>query len=262
MTYPTYTQQQLRCKSLPQLKRIYSEIGCTVEVIDRRCKGEWRSAIARYQESKLQKIDEQDIAQGKFEQYIADQAQAVAPEELTVREISFYEHEIYCGTELIASITYDCADFVTQPWVVTVAGVEQFRANTWAKCHRFIQWHHQDEMLDEPLPTQSQTPCTTENQIMAHIFNECQKYGFEPLDDGIYKGDVKLGEVGYTNGNWWVIRGCSAHQQYSDSVFDAVRSLLVLSDCEKLLDQPFEMLTAQDWQRLREYEPVSELVAA
>ncbi len=30
---------------------------------------------------------------------------------------------------------------------------------------------------------------TTENQIMAHIFNECQNYGFEILDDGIYNNN-------------------------------------------------------------------------
>jgi hypothetical protein len=28
-------------------------------------------------------------------------------------------------------------------------------------------------------------------------------------------------------------------------------------ECEQLLDTPFEQLTAQDWQRLREYEPVA-----
>ncbi|WP_242051732.1 hypothetical protein [Nostoc sp. FACHB-280] len=88
MTHNVYTQQQLRCKSLPQLKRIYSEIGCTLEVNDRRCKDEWRNAIAKYQSAQLQKIDEQDIAQGEFDQYIADQAQAVAPEELNRRPSS------------------------------------------------------------------------------------------------------------------------------------------------------------------------------
>ncbi|RCJ24404.1 hypothetical protein A6770_28320 [Nostoc minutum NIES-26] len=57
MTYQTYTQQQLRSKSLAQLKRIYSEIGCTVEVRDKRRRDDWISAfvedvgaaIAQYQ---------------------------------------------------------------------------------------------------------------------------------------------------------------------------------------------------------------------
>jgi hypothetical protein len=28
-----------------------------------------------------------------------------------------------------------------------------------------------------------------------HIFNECQKYGLDILDDGIYKDDYNLGQV-------------------------------------------------------------------
>ncbi|NDJ26036.1 hypothetical protein GS682_31550 [Nostoc sp. B(2019)] len=37
-------------------------------------------------------------------------------EELTSVEISFYDHEIYCGTQLIATISYN--DDLTQPWIV------------------------------------------------------------------------------------------------------------------------------------------------
>ncbi|WP_339382421.1 hypothetical protein [Nostoc flagelliforme] len=128
-----------------------------------------------------------------------------------------------------------------------------------------------------PLPLCASAPMpssSTENHIMAHIFNECQNYGFEILDDGIYNNNgVKLGQVGCTDGNWWVKRGCSGQQQYSNSVFDAVRSLSMVDtvphaeapDCEELLDRPFEMLTALDWEMLREYAPVTEsreLVAA
>ncbi|WP_242056168.1 hypothetical protein [Nostoc flagelliforme] len=123
--------------------------------------------------------------------------------------------------------------------------------------------------LDGTLPVQEKeaTPPTTENQIMAHIFNECQNYGFEILDDGIYNNNgVKLGQVGCTDGNWWVIQGYSGQQQYSNSVFDAVCSLSMLdtvphaeaADCEELLDRPFEMLTTLDWELLREYAPVAE----
>jgi hypothetical protein len=114
---------------------------------------------------------------------------------------------------------------------------------------------------------------------MAQVCNECEKYGFEILDDGIYQNDVKLGEVGCTDGNSWVKRGSSGQQQYSNSVYDAVRSLSMtdtslteptpeylqyrpleqliteelqqllpaeVADCEQLLDLPFEQLTALD----------------
>ncbi|AVH63869.1 hypothetical protein [Nostoc sp. 'Peltigera membranacea cyanobiont' N6] len=273
MTHQIYSQQQLQLKSIARLKQIYSEIGCTVEVSDKRCKDSWITAITEYQTSKVQKLtfaapDEQALAQAELDHHIATQAQAIAPEPLTTKEISFYDHEIYSGNHLIATISHD--DDLTQPWVVMVEGKEKFRANTYARCHRFIQWHHQESTLSEPLPTQTQTPCTTENRIMAHIFNECEKYGFEILDDGIYNNNgVKLGQVGCTDGNWWVKRRYSVQQQYSNSVLDAVRSLSMVDVSvstdgksifdEYFLDQPLEQLTGDRLQRLLER---TELVTA
>ncbi|MBD2683521.1 MULTISPECIES: hypothetical protein [Nostoc] len=350
MTHITYSQQQLHLKSLAQLKRTYSEIGCTIEVRDRRRRNAWISAIASHQAAQLQKIarlakDEQAIAQGEFEQYIEEQAEAVAPEPLTTVEINFYHHEVYCGKELIAYITYDHSEFVTQPWLVMVNGKELFRDTTVTKCQRFIEWHHKDGTLNlfaltevPEVPTISEIscydqeafadgqlvasisydhenyqdlywrvlvndveifrdttparchsyikqqyqqgtlpvqkpfsePCTIGNEVMLRIFNEYEKCGLELLEDGIYHNNVKLGQVGCTDGNWWVILGSCGQQQYSDSVFDAVGSLLEgdvvgdakVADCEQLLDLPFEELTAEDWQRLRAYKPVPGLVAA
>jgi hypothetical protein len=274
MTHTIYSHQQLQLKSIARLKQIYSEIACTVEVSDKRCKDAWITAIVNYQASKVQKLapaapDEQATAQAELDNYIVNQAQAVAPDPLTIVEISFDHHEYYADDKLVASITHD--DDLTQPWVVLVQGKEKFRANTYARCHRFIQWHQQDSTLNEP--TQVETPPTTENLIMAHIFNECQKYGFEILDDGIYTHDTedgklcKLGQVGCTNGNWWIILGYSGQQQYSNSVYDAVRSLSMVDvSCnsksifdEYFLDQPLEQLTGNKLQRLLEK---AELVTA
>jgi hypothetical protein len=157
MTYAFYTAQQLQLKSIARLKQIYSEIGCTVEVQDKRCKNSWVSAIAEYQSTQAQKIapaahDEQAIAQSELNNYITAQAQAVAPEVLTPVEISFGDHEYYAGNQLIASISHD-DDHLTQRWVVVVEGVEKFRANTWARCHRFITWHHKQGTLNTlPIP--------------------------------------------------------------------------------------------------------------
>ncbi|QLE52734.1 hypothetical protein FD724_32745 (plasmid) [Nostoc sp. C057] len=266
MTYPKYTQQDLSRYNLPRLKRIAAELGIT-PTGDKRAADTWVNAIIAHQSTKLHKVtDSQALAQAELDDYIANQAQAIAPEPLTTKEISFYDHEIYSGNHLIATISHD--DDLTQPWVVMVEGKEKFRANTYARCHRFIQWHHQDSTLSEPLPTQTQTPPTTENRIMAHIFNECQKYGFEILDDGIYNSNgVKLGQVGCTNGNWWVILGSYGQQQYSNSVFDAVRSLSMVDvSCddksifdEYFLEQPLEQLTGNKLQRLLER---AELVTA
>ena len=184
--------------------------------------------------------------------------------ELTSVEISFYDHEIYAAEKLIASITYDHSDFVTQPWVVMVNGEEIHRADTFKRCHSYITWHYKHSTL----PVQEAPVATTENETMAQISDECEKYGFDILDDGIYHHDVKLGEVGCTDGKWWVIRASSEHQQKvpCDSAIDALWSLSMVevSPCEDLLDRAFDQLTAEEWQRLLEFEPVMEreLVAA
>jgi hypothetical protein len=330
MTYPAYSQQQLRLKSIARLKQIYSEIGCTGEVNDKRCKDAWINAILTHLSTQLQKIDEQTKAQAELDQYITAQAEAIAPEELTTVEINFYHHEVYAGNRLIAYITYDPNDFDIQPWVVMVNGEEKFRANTWAICHRFIQWHHKDGTLNPPtnseipevptiatisfydqeafvggelvasifydhdnhedlywrviindqeifrdlsaaryhsyvkqqyqqgtLPLQEPfvEPCATGNEIMVQIFNECEKYGLELLEDGVYQNDVKLGEVGCTDGDWWAIRtGGNKGRVVCDCVMDAVWWLSITetsSTTNKYLqNRPLEQLTSAELQKL------------
>jgi hypothetical protein len=272
MTHVRYTQQALSLYNLPRLKRIAAELGVT-PAGDKRATETWVNAIIAHQSTQLQKVDNQALAQAELYNYIADQAQAVAPEPLTIVEISFGDHEYYAGDELIASISYD--DNLTQPWVVMANGTEKFRANTLARCNRFIEWHHQDGTLNETVPTQTELEetATTGNEIMVQIFNECEKYGFEILDDGIYQNNVKLGEVGCTDDGWWVIRTGECQQMPSDSALDAVWWLSMVdvlptaevADCEELLDRPFDELTSDEWQRLQEYAPVvesRELVAA
>ncbi|WDD36142.1 hypothetical protein PQG02_31160 (plasmid) [Nostoc sp. UHCC 0926] len=290
MTYQIYSQQQLQLKSITRLKQIYSETQSTVEVSDKRCKDAWIFAIVNYQASKVQKLtlaapNEQALAQTELDSYIANQAQAVAPEPLRIVEISFDHHEYYAGNQLVASISHD-DNHLTQRWIVMVNGKEVFRANTLMRCDRFICTHYKDGTLPvqeeaggqgaggkgEEIAPLHPAPCSlsssTENQIMAHIFNECQNYGFEILDDGIYNNNgVKLGQVGCTDGNWWVKRRYSGQQQYSNSVYDAVRSLSMVDVStdgksifdEYFLEQPLEQLTGDKLQRLLD---IAELVTA
>ncbi|MCC5632615.1 hypothetical protein LC613_33975 [Nostoc sphaeroides CHAB 2801] len=292
MTHAVYTYQQLQHKSIAKLKQIYSEIACTVEVSDKRSLDSWITAIANYQSTQLQKVDNQAAAQAELDHHIATQAQAVAPELLRIVEISFDHHEYYADDKLVASISHD-DDHLTQRWIVIINGKEVFRTNTVMRCHRFICTHYKDgtlpvqeealgqggrgaegkEFVQEisfapPLPCSpaQELPCTTGNEVMAQIFNECEKYGYEILNDGIYQNDVKLGEVGCTNGTWWVMRIGEYQQMPCDSAMDAVCWLSMVdvlptgevANCEELLDRPFEMLTTLDWEQLREYEPVAE----
>ncbi len=265
MTHAIYTYQQLQQKSIAQLKQIYSQIACTVEVSNKSYLHAWIIALAEFQAAKVQQI-----APTAPNEQATDQV----PEKLTIVEISFYDHEIYASKSLVAAITHD--DDLTQPWVVMVNGTERFRANTWVKCHRYIEWHHKDGTLNEPTaPDQTETSATTGNEIMAQIFNECEKYGFEILDDGIYNSKGKVGEVRCTDGSWWVLHAAEGNQERvpCESALEAVWWLAIgqilphaeTVDCEELLDRPFEILTHEEWGQLREYEPVAasrELVTA
>ncbi|MCC5625677.1 hypothetical protein [Nostoc sp. CHAB 5715] len=182
----------------------------------------------------------------------------------TILEISFYDQEAFVGDYLVASISYDHDNYQNLYWRVLVNNAEIFRDLSAARCHSFIKQQYQQGTL----PVQEQLPeeiCSTGNEIMVQIFNECEKYGFEILNDGIYHNDMKLGEVGCTDGGWWVMRTGECQQLPCGSAVEAVQSLSMLKTSpsieptfEELLDRPFEMLTAQDWELLREYAPVAE----
>ncbi|MCC5619342.1 hypothetical protein LC605_30610 [Nostoc sp. CHAB 5836] len=225
MTHTIYTFQRLQHKSIARLKQIYSEIACTVEVIDKRCKDAWITAIADYQSAHP-------------EQFITP---ASIP--LTPIEISFYNHEYYAGDKLIAAIHYD--DDLTRPWVVMVNNKEVHRASTNILCHHYICSHYKDGSLPVQEQNATDTPCPTENAIMAEIFNECEKYGFEILHDGIYNNDVKLGEVGCTDGSWWVVGAAEQERVACQSALVAVWRLAVAQTPRhtELLNRRFEMLT-------------------
>ncbi len=216
-------------------------------------------------------VDEQALAQAELETYIEAQAQAVAPEELKVVEINFYEHEIYALDKLVAKITYDNDDFQTQRWIVMVNSVEVHRANTWLKCHNYITWHFSHGKL--PVQEQENGTAATVYEVMAEIVAACEEFGFDVTNDGeIYHNSVKLGWVGCTDGRWWVAQASSEHQIKvpCDSAFDGVWLLSMVEASankyadqkpacfEELLDKPFEMLTPQEWATLKEYSPQRE----
>ncbi|BBD62937.1 hypothetical protein NIES2109_57870 (plasmid) [Nostoc sp. HK-01] len=211
-----------------------------------------------------QAVDEQTLAQTELNQYIADQAQTIAPEEFTSIEIDLYHHEIYANGQLIAQITYDHSDFVTQPWLVIVNDKEEFRADAWGRCYRYICTHHKDGSL--PVQEEETLAATTGNEILVQIAQACENFSLELLDDGIYRGDEKLGEVGETKGTWWFTSTSNARQQkiICESASDAVwwLSREDLAECtaldEYLQYRPLEQLPCVELKELLD----SELVVA
>ena len=98
---------------------------------------------------------------------------------------------------------------------------------------------------------------------MLEIAAACDEFGSYLTDDGsIYHNDAKLGQVGCSNGKWWVIRASSQHQTQlpCDSAADAVWSLwMVETSCctddkaiayEELLNRLFDQLTTKEWEQL------------
>jgi hypothetical protein len=278
MTHVRYTQQALSRYNLPRIKRIAAELGAT-PIGGRRATETWVNAIITHQSTKLQKVDNQATAQAELDDYIAHQAQAVAPEELTIVEISFDHHEYYADDKLVASISHD-DNHLTQRWVVMVNDKEVFRANTLMRCDRFICTHYKDGSL--PVQDKEAALPTTENQIMAHIFKECQNYNNSQLpirnsqlhpmpknrklctcNDSItnYVHNCELRTANCELlGNWWVKRRYSVQQQYSNSVLDAVRSLSMVDTSlaepvhKYLQHRPLEQLTTEELQQLFNHE--------
>jgi hypothetical protein len=158
--------------------------------------------------------------------------------------------------------------------------VEIHRVDTWAKCHSYIQWHYKQGTL----PVQNQdfnASVTTDNEVMAQIATECEKFDFDLYDNGIYHNDIKLGEVGCTEGQWWVLQTSSQQQERlaCNSASDAVWSLWMVevsfeeaapststpTTNQGLLDRPFDELSDTEWGLLKKHEPLPEnvvLVAA
>jgi hypothetical protein len=121
---------------------------------------------------------------------------AVAPEEIRIVEISFYEHKVYVGEKLIAAITHDDGDFVTQRWVVTIDGIEVHRAETWAKCYSYITWHHKEGTL--PLKQHSvveEAHNNTGNEVMVRIATEEEKIEFDLTDDVLKASEYRINKA-------------------------------------------------------------------
>lgn len=209
----------------------------------------------------------------KYKKLIATDLKTSYESSLRTVEISFYDHEIYAGEKLIACITHDHDDFVTQRWVVMINDVEIHRANTWAKCYEYIAWHYKQGTL----PTQQQEETAAIDNEETTQVEITQKLEFDSCEDIVYCNWVKLGEVGCT-GNRWVVRASPQNQLKVpfNKAFSVVWSLSVVEvspieangsinipdtniskNCEDLLDKPFDQLIHEEWERLRKYKPLA-----
>lgn len=208
----------------------------------------------------------------KLPSVTATDSSAISQENIRTVEISFYDHEIYAGKKLIACITHDHNDFVTQRWVVMINDVEIHRANTWAKSYDYIIWHYKQGTL----PTQQQEEITATCYEETAQVTPTSKFEFDLRDDVTKQNLVKLDEIGCTSGKHWVVR---VHTQNQLTLrFDGVctkvgslwlveisppetnQSINISESCEELLDQPFDELISEEWDRLRKYKPIAKKI--
>ncbi|BAY93702.1 hypothetical protein NIES3275_57440 [Microchaete diplosiphon NIES-3275] len=227
-------------------------------------------------ESKLPPTSDFRFLTSSVDGKLNPQSEIEVPEAPTILEISFYDQEAFVGDELVASISYDHGNYQNLYWRVMINSIEIFRDISPARCHSYIKQQYQQsklplqEQLEEeaeglrcrgaegqesfspaPLLPCSPASSATGNEIMAEIFSACEKYGFEMLDDGIYHNDVKLGEVGCTDGRWWVIRAAQENQCIPcNSAADAVQSLSESAADEYLGYRLLEHLSPREWRSL------------
>ncbi|WP_193200676.1 hypothetical protein [Nostoc sp. MG11] len=184
----------------------------------------------------------------------------------TILEISFYDQEAFVGDELVASISYDHGNYQNLYWRVLVNNVEIFRDLSATRCHSYIRQQYQQGTLAVQEPFIEEL-YTTGNEVMSQIFTECEKFGFDIMDDGIYQNDQKLGEVGCTDGNWWFIRAAEGNQErvICDSAPDAVWWLSMTDDLpttepidEYLQYRSLEQMTSAQLQELLESQSQSQ----
>lgn len=203
---------------------------------------------------------------------ISTGSNAIAQSDITTVEISFYDHEIYAGKKLIACITHDHNDFVTQRWVVMINDVEMHRANTWAKCYDYIIWHYKQGTL--PAQQQEEIAATCDKET-AQV-TPTSKFEFDLRNDVAKQNLVKLGEIAFKTCNHWVVRVYAQNQLTLsfDGICPKVESLWLIEisplesnqstninkSCEELLDQPFDELISEEWDRLRRYKPIAKKI--
>ena len=122
MTHQIYTVQQLFTKSLSELKTIYTQIGASVEVADKRCKSLWLNAIVAHQSSQVQKVDSPKTE-----------------DDVTFTDIDgFYNFEARVNGIAIAELCHDAFD-EQNPWYVAVSGVEVYRSALYCEATDWVK---------------------------------------------------------------------------------------------------------------------------
>lgn len=161
MTFPVYTTSQLNSYNRSQLWLICEQLNIPKYPASQDC----RDAIAQKQPKLVAKLEAKQ-------------------NELVVTEITFYDHELTAGNKVVAMVSYDHSDFVTQPWVVSINGVEVFRWDTQARCVTWVRTHYVAGTLPSPAVVEEPQP-QPKPETTPLLCPVCHGQGVVPQGDDI-----------------------------------------------------------------------------
>jgi hypothetical protein len=249
-----YTAEQLFTKSLSDLKAIYAQIGADVQVADKRCKSLWVNAIITHQSSQVQKVES-----------------TRREDDVTFTDIDgFYNFEAQVNGEVIAELSYDAFND-EKPWYVTVSGIEVYRAALWCGSSNWVKSQyvagtltkHQPELI-QVLTTREERAATIEvleqhgDEFVVHNCENDHHYVVRP--NNLEPNErCECADCHY--------RSVKCKHQIAVEKYlveQRLEKLIAVVSLDELLDKPFDELTGEEWERLKDCEPVEsmELVAA
>ncbi|MFN6540701.1 MAG: hypothetical protein RM021_030775 [Nostoc sp. EkiNYC01] len=179
----------------------------------------------------------------------------------------FYNFEARVNGEVIAEVSHDGFND-QQPWYVSVSGVEIFRSSLWCESTDWVKTQYVADALPKHQPQQIQVLTTREER--AATIEVLEQHGDEFVVHNC------------ENDHYYIVRPnhpeskerCECADCHYRSVKCkhqiAVENYLVQQRLEKLvavtpspeelLDKPFDELTREEWERLREYSVPTESV--
>ncbi|MHC5819381.1 MAG: hypothetical protein ACYT04_26755 [Nostoc sp.] len=185
----------------------------------------------------------------------------------------FYNFEVTVNAETIAEVSHDAFN-EQNPWYVSVAGIEVYRSTLYCEATDWVKSQyvagtltlHQSQPVQVLLTTRSERAAAIEvleqhgDEFVVHNCENDHYYVVRP-NHPEHKGRCECADCHY--------RGVKCKHQIAVENFLGERLeqviLTVAVSLEELLDKPFDELSSEDWERLREYSaPIEsmELVAA